>query len=169
MKWWWFILRFVFETPTFLVNNINRARTQTYQFASKLFQFIYTWRKRRFCQTAFSSGVGVRKIIVRLREFFRGVRVKSGAQWAVGLSASLPFGSTTIRNSVAVNQKGKPVSNQIIHHWIMSDGSTGGQLIPNQILLTFFSYIKTGFRYIGQWNWFLCNEEHPISADLCEE
>lgn len=42
-------------------------------------------------------------MMIRLRAFFRGVRVKSGAQWAVGLSASRPFGSMVIRNSVAKN------------------------------------------------------------------
>lgn len=62
---------------------------------------IYTWRCSRFCHTAFSSGVGVRRTMIRLREPFLGVRVRSGVQWAVGLSASLPFGSIVIRNSVA--------------------------------------------------------------------
>lgn len=42
---------------------------------------------------------------MRLRKLFRGVRLKSGAQWAVGLSANRPLGSTVIRNSVAVNKK----------------------------------------------------------------
>lgn len=66
---------------------------------------IYTCRCIRFCQTAFSSGDGARNIICFLA-FFRGVRVKSGVQCTVGLSAAIrPFGSIVIRNSVSVTKE----------------------------------------------------------------
>lgn len=71
-------------------------------FLSKLFH-IYTCRCMRFCQTAFNSGDGARKIIC-LRALFLGVLVKSGVQCTVGLSAAMrPFVSIVMRNSVSVS------------------------------------------------------------------
>lgn len=61
---------------------------------------IYTCRCIRFCQTAFSSCDGARKMIC-FRALFRGVRVKSGVQCTVGLSAMRPLGSIVMRNSVS--------------------------------------------------------------------
>lgn len=58
-------------------------------------------RCNKFCQTAFSSVVGARRITVLLLAFLRGVRDKSGPQCTVGLVALRPSGDTVIRNSVS--------------------------------------------------------------------
>lgn len=60
----------------------------------------YIWRVRRFCQTALSSDEAARRIKVRRLALFRGVLVRSGAQFTVGLSIVRPFGSIVRRNSV---------------------------------------------------------------------
>ena len=44
-------------------------------------------------------------MITRFLKFFFGVRDKSGAQCAVGLSANRPLGSTVILNSVAMYEQ----------------------------------------------------------------
>lgn len=57
-------------------------------------------RVRKFCQTAFNSIDGARRIIVRFLTLLRGVRDKSGAQLTLGDFAVIPSGLTTRRNSV---------------------------------------------------------------------
>lgn len=59
------------------------------------------WRVNRFCQTAFSSVDGARKTMLRRFTLRRGVLVRSGVQFAVGLFIVCPEGSIVSLNSVA--------------------------------------------------------------------
>lgn len=94
------------------VFNVGKMTTEIrYNFDRKY--DIYTCRCIRFCQTAFSSGDGARNIIC-FRALFLGVRVRSGVQCTVGLSAAIrPFGSIVMRNSVSARkvQRGVLVGN----------------------------------------------------------
>lgn len=71
----------------------------------------YICRCNKFCQTALSSTVGVRRMMQRLFGFLRGVRLRSGPQCTVGLLAAvlrLPGeapGSTMMRNSFSEDKK----------------------------------------------------------------
>lgn len=59
------------------------------------------WRVSKFCQTAFSSVDGARRMIFRRLTLRNGVLVKSGVQFAVGLFIDCPLGSIVSRNSVS--------------------------------------------------------------------
>lgn len=58
-------------------------------------------RVSRFCQTAFSSVDGARKTIFLRLTLLRGVLVRSGVQFTVGLLRDCPLGSMVSRNSVS--------------------------------------------------------------------
>ena len=59
-------------------------------------------RVSKFCQTALSSVEGARRMTFRLLTLLKGVRVKSGVQFAVGLFNVCPLGSIVRRNSVSI-------------------------------------------------------------------
>lgn len=58
-------------------------------------------RVSKFCQTAFSSVDGARRIMLRRLTLRNGVLVRSGVQLTVGLLAGCPLGSMVSRNSVS--------------------------------------------------------------------
>jgi hypothetical protein len=59
----------------------------------------------RFCQTAFNSVEGARKVMLRRFALFIGVLVRSGVQFTVGLFIGCPLGSIIKRNSVSEEEE----------------------------------------------------------------